>query len=87
MIRRGFLDVSSHLYMRPCPSVGLSVGPSVGETFEFPKSIFAKCTRLACLLSFANLFLTILTIYQLICLTILTVEEEVQKDFMDEEVG
>ena len=25
----GFLDASSHLYKRPCPSVGPLVGPSV----------------------------------------------------------
>ena len=36
-------------------SVILLVRPSVGDTFEFPKNIFAKCTRLACLLSFASL--------------------------------
>ena len=28
-----FLDASSHLYMRVCPSVGRSVGPSVGDAF------------------------------------------------------
>ena len=33
------------------------VGPSVGDTFEFPKSIFAKCTRFVFLLSFASLLI------------------------------
>ena len=28
-----FLDASSHLYMRSCPSVGWLVGPSVGNPF------------------------------------------------------
>ena len=27
-----FLDASSHLYKRPCPSVGWLVGPSVGRS-------------------------------------------------------
>ena len=33
--------------------VRLLLGPSVGDTFEFPKSIFAKCTQLACLRVFS----------------------------------
>ena len=33
-----FLDASSHLYQRVCPSVGSSVGPSVGNAFFFLNS-------------------------------------------------
>ena len=31
-----FLDASSHLYMRSCPSVGWLVGPSVGPSVGNP---------------------------------------------------
>ena len=36
-----------------------NIQTSVGDTFEFPNSIFEKCTRLACLLSFCEFILNI----------------------------
>ena len=40
-----FLDGSTHLYMRVCPSVGRMVGPSVGWSVRRSVMRFFKCQK------------------------------------------
>ena len=40
-----FLDASSHLYKRPCPSVGPSVGPSVRRSVRRSVTLSSKSMK------------------------------------------